>query len=121
MKKFDQSRRSFIKVVSAGSLMLGLNPFAMVKTDDYLWFDPYQQYGDFVSMIDLDRETMRMALNELFVQVKETIPSRYRRRSVFIIQAPRPFADSYGLRGFLGWKTIPLNQRMPRKRLYDNQ
>ncbi len=114
-----QNRRQFFKTLGIGFVALQVVPSILLK-DKYAHFDPSEQYGDWVATADcFTKKSLKVCLDELDKQIVDVIPPKYRKRVVYMGVNPRPI-DPYGESGFLAWKSISINRKMPLKRLAIN-
>ncbi len=110
------SRRSFIKGLMVGALAAVAPPLVLAESSNkHPWFDPKKQYGDYLEFAEgyFDDESLNHAKKLLCENIKDIIPPQYRKRVVFIANKPNKHCYPGGT---LGWKTIPIGGRMPRKR-----
>ena len=115
----DVTRRNFIKTIGIGSLMLSLPPINLLKSKypDFL-FDPQKQYGNFIFIHEFDREILNITINILSRQIVDVVPKEFRKRTIINVIKPNSFFhDPLGKIGSVAWKTIPINRRMPSKRI----
>ena len=114
------TRRKFIKTltIALGALMVPQVALAAAKGKKYPWFDPNQQYGDFLVFTEgyFDREAVLYAKTILDENMVSFVPPKYRNRVVYIANTPSRMWPG----GTLGWKTIPIKNRMPKKRFTIN-
>ena len=75
-------------------------------------------YGGYIPIIELSKRTTIAVLDELKEKIRGIVPLKDRKRLTFYIIKPRrSFDHPYGEKGYIGWKILSKNQKMPKQRV----
>ena len=83
----------------------------------HLIFDPKSQYADWLVF---DGENLKLICLKCISDYRAMTKVEYWNRLKIFIRYPNIHSDPLGERGFVAWKSIPLGQQVPKKRITIN-